>query len=95
MRRIVKKVLFFFCILLLCISCTTSRQLLFDGRGAGEVRKDIGRIEGIEYSVETSTELIEGYCDNIKEGVEREGSLIEELRRFLQYIRERGDGLSK
>ena len=95
MRRIVKKVLFFFCILLLCISCTTSRQLLFDGRGAGEVRKDIGRIEGIEYSVETSTELIEGYCDNIKEGVEREGSLIEELRRFLQYIRERGAGLSK
>ena len=95
MRRIVKKVLFFFCILLLCISCTTSRQLLFDGRGAGEVRKDIGRIEGIEYSVETSTELIEGYCDKIKEGVEREGSLIEELRRFLQYIRERGDGLSK
>ena len=71
MRRIVKKVLFFFCILFLCISCTTSRHLFFDGRGAGEVRKDIGRIEGAERSIKNSSLFIEGYSENLENGIER------------------------
>ena len=78
-----------------CFSCKTTRSLFFDGSGAGEVRKDIGRIEGAERSIKNSSLFIEGYSENLENGIEREGELIEEFKRLLFIIRERGDGTSK
>ena len=82
---------FFFCSLFLCVSCTTSQRFLVDGRGAGEVRKNIGRIEGSQQSIEEATSFIENYSSNIEEIIDREGELIEELRGLLRLIRERSD----
>lgn len=90
-----KKILFFFCVLFLCISCTSTSQLLFNGSGATEIRKNIARIEGAEQSIENATSLIESYSSDIEGSIEDEGGLIEELRRLLQRIRERGDGSPK
>ena len=78
---------FFFCSLFLCVSCTTTQRFLLDGRGAGEVRKNIGRIEGSQQSIEEATSLIENYSSNIEEIIDREGELIEEFRRLLRLIR--------
>ena len=47
----IKKGVFVLAFLFLCVSCATTRTLFFDGSGAGEVRKDIGRIEGVELSI--------------------------------------------
>ena len=82
---------FFFYSLFLCVSCTTSQRFLVDGRGAGEVRKNIGRIEGSQQSIEEATSFIENYSSNIEEIIDREGELIEELRGLLRLIRERSD----
>ncbi|MGP1520242.1 MAG: hypothetical protein ACTTIZ_01855 [Treponema sp.] len=92
MRNMLKSALFFFCILFFCISCTTPQRLLFDGSGVGEVRKDIGRIEGVEQTIKTSTSLIEGYSSELESGIDREGGLIEEFRNIIRRIRARGDG---
>ena len=95
MRNIVKKILFFFCILFLCISCSTTPRVFFDGGRAGEVRKDIGRIEGVQQTFKTATERIEGYSKELEDGIDREGGLIEELTIILRRIRERGVAKSK
>ena len=89
------KSFFILCFLFLCVSCKTTRSLFFDGSGASEVRKDIGRIEGAERSIKNSSLFIEGYSENLENGIEREGWLIEEFKRLLFIIRERGDGTSK
>ena len=90
-----KKLYFFFYILFLCISCTTTQRLLFNGSGAGEVRKDIGRIEGAEQTINEATIKIERYSEDIDRLVENEGGLIEELTNLLRRIRGRGDASSK
>ena len=87
----IKKGVFILAFLFLCVSCATTRTLFFDGSGAGEVRKDIGRIEGVELSIKNSSLFIEGYSENLERGIEREGDLIEELKRLLCIIRERGN----
>ena len=89
------KSFFILCFLFLCVSCKTTRSLFFDGGGAVEVRKDIGRIEGAELSIKNSSLFIEGYSENLENGIGREGELIEEFKRLLFIIRERGDSSSK
>jgi hypothetical protein len=88
---------FFFYVLplLLFFSCTTSSRVFYNRSGAGEVRKDIGRIEGFQQTIEEATNRIELYGRNIEGCIESEERLIEELGNILRFIRNRGDGNAK
>ena len=86
-----KKKLMYFFFSFVFASCVTNSRLLFDERGAREVRNNIGRIEGLQQAIKATTDRIDFYNRNIEEGVTRERSLIDELTNIIRRIRERCD----
>ena len=90
-----KKKLMYFFFSFVFSSCATNSRLLFDERGAREVRNNIGRIEGLQQAIKATSDRIDFYNRNIEEGVTRERNLIDELTNIIRRIRERCDRMGE